>query len=129
MIGKPTRQHILGDFAGGKSKHDRGCGFLAGVKVDAVKPEKHDHRSQRRALVAVDEGMIARDAEPVCRRKDGESGFAIREFMNRPCQRGFEQTDIADAVDAAEKRKLLGVEIKNEIDVEPSRLAHFASAL
>ena len=73
--------------------------------------------------------MIARDAEPIGRSESGKIGFAVSEFINRPCQCRFQKPDIADAVRAAEKRKLLGVEVKNEVDVEPSRLVHFARAL
>ena len=39
------------------------------------------------------------------------------------------QMMIANAISAAEERKLLGVEIENDGDVEPFRLFHFANAL
>ena len=73
--------------------------------------------------------MIARNAEPVRRGEHTEVGFTIREFVDWSRQRGFEQAQIADAIWPAEESELLGVEIKNEVNVEPSRLVHFASAL
>ena len=73
--------------------------------------------------------MIARNAKSIRCRKDGKIDFAISEFIDRPCQCGFEKSYVANAVGAAEKSKLLGVEIKDDANVEPFRLAHLASAL
>jgi hypothetical protein len=73
--------------------------------------------------------MIARDAESVRRSERSKVSFAISEFVDRPCQRRFQKPEIANAISAAEERKLLGVEIEGDGDVEPFRLFHFANAL
>jgi hypothetical protein len=44
-------------------------------------------------------------------------------------QRRFDQVPIADAISSAKQRELLGMNIENDIYVEPFRLAHSASAL
>ncbi len=128
VCGNPPCQDILHDFPCGKAKYDGGGGLLGSIKIDSVQPEKYDHRCQSRSLVAVDKCVISRDAESISCRENGKVRFAVSEFIDRPCERGFKETAIAEAIGAAEKRKLLGVEIENDIDVEPSRLAHLASA-
>jgi len=75
------------------------------------------------------DGVIARDAESISSGERGDSAFTISQLVERSRQRGFEQAAIANSVGATEERQLLGMEIKNDIDIEPFRLVHFASAL
>lgn len=127
--GNPTRQYIFTDFSCGDRKNNRcGC-VLSGIKIDAVKTEKYDHRCESGTLIAIDKGMIFRDSEPIGRCQNGEIGFPIGELIDRSRQRGFEKSEIAHSFWTAEERKLLGVEIKNKVHIQPTRLAHLASAL
>jgi hypothetical protein len=98
-------------------------------QIDAIEPQKYNHRGERRPFVAVDERVIARNAKTIGGGKDGEIGFAVGEFIDRSRKCGFEKPDVTDPVGAAEKSELLGVKIKNDADVEPCRLIHFANAL
>src|SRR5712691_4394138 len=57
--------------------------FLAGGKTVAVQFQKQDSNNEAGPLVAIDEGMIARDARRVgCRRFDEES--SVRFFVSPP---------------------------------------------
>ena len=123
------RKHVLGDLAGCKAQNHRGCRLRWYVEIHAIEPKEYDYRSEGRPLVAVNERMIARNAEAVGGRKRRNAAFAVTEFVKWSRQRGFEQTAIANAVRAAEQSKLLGMEIEDGIDIEPYRLVHFASAL
>ena len=123
------RKHVLGDLAGGKAQNNRGCRLRWCVEIHAIEPKEYDYRSEGRPLVAVNERMIARDAEAVGGRKRRNAAFAVTEFVKRSRQRGFEQAAIANSVRAAEESKLLGMKIDDDIEFQPSRLVHFASAL
>jgi len=73
--------------------------------------------------------MIARNTESIGCSQCSQIGFPVSEFVDWSRQCGLEKANIADAVDAAEKSKLLGVEIKDDLNIEPFRSDHFASAL
>ena len=65
----------------------------------------------------------------LCRQR-GEIGFAVRMLVLRSGQRRLEKPQIANTVGAAKQRQLLGMEIENDIEIEPFNwLDHFARAL
>jgi hypothetical protein len=125
----PSCQSLLRDLPRGKAQDNRRGSFLRRIEIHAVESEEFDHRGQSRPLLPVNKGMIARDAKTVRRSERSKISFAIRELVDPPCERRFQKPEIADAVSAAEQRKLLGVEIENNGEIEPFRLFHFASAL
>lgn len=73
--------------------------------------------------------MILGDAKRISSREGREIAFFVGKPVSWSTQRGFNQVPIADTVSSAKQGKLLGMNIKNDIDVEPFRLAHSASAL
>jgi hypothetical protein len=73
--------------------------------------------------------MVSGNAKSIGGRKRGDIRFSIRKFIQRSGKCRFEQAAVAKAVGPAKKRELLGMEVEDEIDVEPLRLIHFASAL
>lgn len=129
MRGNPPRQIIFGDFSRRKAKDNCGCSLLRCIKINPIEPEKYDHRRERSPFVAINERMIARNTEPIGRRENGKISFPVGEFVYRPRERGFKKPAITDTIGSAEKCKLLGVKIENDVNVEPTRLAHLASAL
>jgi hypothetical protein len=62
---------------------------------------------------------------PVYNRPEAEIG----ELVYWASKSRFQQAEIANAVRAPEQRQLLSLKIKHDVEVEPFRLAHFASAL
>ena len=58
-----------------------------------------------------------------------EISFFVGKLVPWSTQRRFDQMPVANPVGSAKQRQLLGMKIKNDIDVEPFRLAHSASAL
>ncbi len=122
-------QRVLCNLSSAKAQNDGCRGLRLRIKINVVKSEKYDHRGERSPLIAVNKRMIACNTKSIGGREDGWIGFAISELIDRSRQCGFKKSNIADTVGAAEKSKLLGVEIKNDANVEPFRLIHFASAL
>src|SRR5258706_4949105 len=72
--------------------------------------------------------MILGDAECISRGKGSSIGFAIRRKILRPRQCGFERPSVANAYSPAVLCKLFVVRGKNDADVDPDPLAHFASS-
>ena len=129
IVRDPAREHIFTDLTGGESKHDRGRCFLRRNKGEPVEIKKHDCRCQRRSLVSVDERVIARDAEAIGSRERGKIGLAIRKLVAGTGQGRLEKAEIANAVWSAKQRELLGMKVKDNAELEPFRLGHFARAL
>ena len=98
-------------------------------KIDVVQTQKYDERTEGCALVAIDKRMVSRNAEGIRCRKRRKVSFAIGEFVDGTAQRKFQHTLVTNAVRSSEQRKLLGVEIDQDLHVQPDRLVHFARAL
>src|SRR5581483_1677979 len=128
-IGNPARENIFANFARSKAEHQGGGRFRRSVQLNAAQSEKHDDGGKGGALVAVDERMVLRDTESVGCRQHGEVVLAVNEFVDRTRQRRLKQSEIANAVGSAKESQLLRMHIQNDIEVEPFRLAHLASAL
>ena len=129
MRGNPPRQIIFGDLSRRKAKDNCGCSLLRCIKINSIEPQKYDHRRKRSPFVAINERVIARNTESIGCRENGKISFSGGEFVYRPRERGFKKPTIADAIGTAKKCKLLGMKIKNDVNVKPTRLAHLASAL
>ena len=73
--------------------------------------------------------MVSGNAEGIRRRQRSKVSFAIGEFVDGTAQRGFQHALVTNTVRSSEQRKLLGVEINQDLHVQPDRLVHFARAL
>ena len=83
---------------------------------------------KRSALVAVDEGMITREAEAVGGGERCELCIAVIVAIARPSERGLKRTFVAQTGSAAKLRELL-IANSNDLFVgEPHRLRHLASS-
>ena len=129
VVPDPASQTLFLDLACGKSEEHRRCLLGRHIEIDVVQSEKYDDRGEGYPFVAIHERVIAGEAESVCGSKLGKVFGAVGMLVPGPSQCRFEETDIAYAVGATEEGKLFGVNIKGEFEVEPLRLAHFASAL
>src|ERR1700731_3966237 len=129
IVAQPAREPVLIDSAGRYLENNCGGVLRRHVEIDPIEPEKHDHGAEGGPLVAVDEGMIARDSERIGGSERGKIGLPIGEFVERPRERGFEEPQIAYSIAAAKYGELLSMNIKDDISVEPFRLGHFANAL
>ena len=129
MIGNPAGEQVLVDFAGGQRENDRSRRFQWRVEIELVEIEKHDHGRECGSFVAVNEWMITSNAKTVGRCERGEIGFPVREFVLGPAQGRFKKPKIANAVGPPEESQLLGMEIQDDSEFQPSRLGHLASAL
>jgi len=130
MIGDPACQHVLANLAGRQSEHHCGRRLLRRIEIHSIEAEEDDHRRKRCSFVAVNERMIARDAEAVGRGQHRKIGLAVRELVPRSGEGRLKKTKIADAVGPAEERQLFGMKIEDDVELEPfNRLGHFASAL
>ena len=87
------------------------------VEVDAVQPEKVTMiADEGRSLVAVDERMVARDAEGIGCGQRREIGLLIGALVLRPRQRRFQQRPgRATPVGAAEQPQLRVVHVEDDL--------------
>src|SRR5262249_34962379 len=96
VVADPAGKALLAHFAGREGHHDRGGGLGRRREINAIEPKKNDQRCERGPLIAVHERMIRRNAEGIGRGKRGKIGFAVREFVDRPRQGGFEKPRITN---------------------------------
>ena len=116
MLPQPFLQNGFAKGAGLKMPVDEGDdGFRLGFQPPAVEPEEDVHAGKRHALVAVDEAVVHREAFPQrCRLLD-----QVRVVAGlRAQQRGLDQAVVADALRAAEKAQLLGVDVERVVEGE-----------
>lgn len=108
VAAQPLVQHGLGEGAGFEVAVDEGDHRLRlSLKPRAVEAEEDVQAGEGHALVAVDEGMVHREAFPQRRSFLNQIGI-IAALRSR--QRGLQQALIADAGRAAEQTQLLGVD-------------------
>src|SRR6266850_1940189 len=129
IVPDPAGEAFLADFAGRKGEDDGGGAFGWDQKIYIVEAQKYDERTEGRTLVAVDKRMIPGNAEGIRCRKRGKVSFAIGKFVDGTAQRRFQHALVTNAVRSSEQSKLFGVEINQDLHVQPDRLVHFARAL
>lgn len=110
MIPKPVGKRVFAELAGGErdKSDDKLC--IAGRQPIAVEHQKGFADDRRRPLVAIDKGMVARNAMGVGSGEFGTIGIAIGGAVARPGKRAFQGTGIAQAIAAAMFGKLFGVD-------------------
>src|SRR5690606_28434949 len=97
--------------------------LLPRVEAQAVEGAEHGDGEEGGALVPVDEGVVAGDAEPVSRREHGQALLApITVQVAGPVQGALQQSLVAHARAAAETRDRLVVERTYHGGREPARL-------
>lgn len=96
----------LVDRPGGPRQHDLRRLRFVGVEVMAVQLEKEDAEQKTRALVAVDERMIADDRSRVERRELDDAGrLVLGGPLSRPGQGRFQQGPVTHTGRAAMQRQ------------------------
>src|SRR5438874_9630830 len=118
IVADPARQALLADFACGQRQDHRGGLRRRNVEIDFVEAKEHDDRGKRRALVAVNERMVARYAEAIGSGERCEVSLPIGKLVERPAEGRFEQPEIANPVGSSKEGQLLGMNIKNDGSVE-----------
>src|SRR3954462_14905700 len=105
--------------------------LVAGIDGDVVELEEDERRSQRGALVAVDERMVPRQVEQV--RGGHLEERPMEQFASEGClrrRRGREeQPSIAHTERAAVHLDLVSVDAEHLLEQEEARLVHSASFL
>jgi hypothetical protein len=126
---QPAREHLERHVAGREPfDHDHGLG-LGRTQVDAMDAQEHDRRDERRALVAVDEGMVL--GQPVCigRRQAEQVTPLVVVGIACACHCRLEQADVAHAARPSELLDLRVVEGQHVLLAQPPGLSpHFASS-
>jgi len=77
MFSNPCGKTGFVQLACGKRKYGQRHFRLRSLQTIAVQLQKHAAGKQRRTLVAIDEGMVSRNAETVGGGKLGEIRFAV----------------------------------------------------
>jgi hypothetical protein len=65
MLADPRGKCCFVDIAGGDGEHRQNTRGIVGVKLICVEPEKKFNGNERRALVAIDERMVSRNAKTI----------------------------------------------------------------
>jgi hypothetical protein len=97
----------------------------------AVAHQKEFNRHKGRALVAINEGMVARQAKTVGRSKLGKVRLTVVRQVLRPRHRRIEQTTVANASSATVFGQLFVVHSQQHVAAEPDprfRHHYFASS-
>jgi hypothetical protein len=113
-LAQPLGDFVLAQLACRQAfeKYDQfglGC-----FKLKAIIDDEGFANDERRALVAIDKWMIARESKGIARCKRCRVGFPISRKVPRACERTIEQTLVPNARAAAVDRKLLIVNGKDE---------------
>jgi hypothetical protein len=108
VLAHPNRKLGFGQAAFGESDHDDVLVLVAGDEVGTVEREEDAAANVRRALVAVDEGMVAGQSECETGGKVGQIRWRIAVGMRllRARQRLIQQVVVAHAGAAAVFRQL-----------------------
>src|SRR5262245_30054894 len=93
----------LGYFVRRDTYHHQNLVFLSGFERITVEEQEGSHRKQSRALVAIDEWMVLRDAEPECGSESEQRGAGFIDLaVARPVHGTFQKTCIANPCETTE---------------------------
>jgi len=119
MLAKPVGQLVLGQLACGESLDQDDQLGVRCSEEEAVEREKGFRDDRRGALVAVDERVVAGEAEGV----GGGEGRGVRLLVQREVaragHRAFERSGIADSLPSAMLGELLGVRSERHFGGHP----------
>lgn len=119
MRAEPVSEVGLRDFACGQCQegdHKLGVGGMERMAVDRQEGFADDCCGP---LIAVGEGMIARDTEGIGGGKCGDVRFPIADKLERPGYRAFEQSHVPHTDTAAMLGNLLGMDGSRGIGANP----------
>ena len=126
MVADPGRECRLVDVAGSDRQHgERGVRLRAYQSV-AVQREKQTDRQERRALVAIDEGMVLGEPNGIARCEICNIRFPVSSEVTGPGERGFEQPFVAKAAASTVLGKALVMEQAKRLPIDPAP-PHLAS--
>ena len=103
IVAYPTRKALLADLAGGEGKDHRGRLFGWNIEVDSIQAEKYNDGGESRTLISIDKRIIPRDAKAICGSEDRQVTLTVTKFVDRSCQRRFQETYIPHSVGTPEK--------------------------
>ena len=116
------------DLAGGQRERAHDNISFARNETIAIRFEKQRRGKKAGAFVAIDEWMVADDAERVCGRERRRIPFAVSAKVLRPRQRGLQQSHVTHAARPAMKGERFIVKRENCGAINPNGLLHFASS-
>lgn len=121
----PAGKVLFSSLARGKTKEHCHTVGIARDEIMPVERKKKLSHNISRPLVAVDEGMIARNSECVGRRERRRIRLAIERQVHRPAKRRLKRAPIANSRGAAMLGKLFVMDRENDtaVDEDPSHLA------
>jgi len=129
VLPKPGSEAGLIELPSRQGKDGRYDVFFGGIERKAVQAEEQVHGLEGHPLVAVDEGVVLRDAESVCCSEGGEVGVVlVAESISRTFEGGVQESPIAEAEGPAVSLDLIGVDRENVDRSEPAGFGHFASS-
>src|SRR5690606_38867989 len=95
----------------------------------AIQVQEHGHGHEPDPLVPIRIPMAAGQTEPIrLRHFRNLPGLFIRPLIDRPRQRGFDISLIADSDKSTKTFQLLEMQRVHPLSPEPERLLHFASS-
>ncbi len=126
VLAHPARKHRLVDLTSRNGEHgQRGIG-LARHQAPAVERQKQANRQKSDAFVAVEEGVVSRQADAAGRSQVSHIRLAIERKIQWPRERGVEQTFITQPTGTTMLGQALVVQQFERAPVEPAP-AHLAS--
>src|SRR5579859_7776185 len=125
----PGGEGGLVDAALGKAEHRFVCTRIVRGNLGTVQLDEGFRDHPGCPLVAVDDGMVARNAASVGRREIGEVGRSVGEQVLRPRQRGLQETHVPHAIGATVLGELFLVDGQDDIGLDPGVVhSYFASS-
>lgn len=115
---------VLGEFTGSEGQKRRDALGVRCRQPVAVQIEEQLRHDEARAFVAVQERVVAGDAESVAGRELRNRRLAARKLIAWPYQRGLEQSTVADAGLSTVLGELLVVNCEHDLEVDPDGLGH-----
>ena len=98
MLAHPGDEVIVGDIVGGEAEHDHDGIHLGGLQLKTIEAQKKVQRTEARALVSIDEGVVACDGDRIQRSKFGCIRVAVAGVIDRPGERALQQSFVAEAI-------------------------------
>jgi hypothetical protein len=95
VVTQPVGEFLFRHAAGGEIEHGDHALRVGRCKVGPVEDQKGFHTDEGGALVAVNEGVVARDAVAERRGQAAQILDAVAPGLARPGERAFQQPGIA----------------------------------